>query len=183
MDRTETCLCLCMIGPSCINMDICYVLCTQGSLLLCRYLSPVFSEFHQKLHMISTTSNSYSFWKMHSNFMLFCSLGRQLCLTYIIKKNIPVLGISVWTQWLEHWNSYLSQQHNMDWLLSLLLTRFHNNKLSASIDFPGSSEVNVSDCSAGDLDLIPGLGSSPGEGNGTPLQCSCLENPMDGGAW
>ena len=37
--------------------------------------------------------------------------------------------------------------------------------------------------SAGDAALIPGLGRSPGEGNGTPLQCSCLENPMDRGAW
>ena len=36
---------------------------------------------------------------------------------------------------------------------------------------------------AGDLGLIPGLGRSPGEGNGNPLQYSCLENPMDGGAW
>ena len=36
---------------------------------------------------------------------------------------------------------------------------------------------------AGDLGLIPGLGRSPGEGNGYPLQCSCLENPMDRGAW
>jgi len=35
----------------------------------------------------------------------------------------------------------------------------------------------------GNLGLIPGLGRSPGEGNGTPLQYSCLENPMDGGAW
>jgi len=35
---------------------------------------------------------------------------------------------------------------------------------------------------AGDLGLIPGLGRSPGEGNGNPLQYSCLENPMDGGA-
>ena len=38
-------------------------------------------------------------------------------------------------------------------------------------------------CSAGDLGLIPGSGRSPGEGNGNPLQYSCLENPMDGGAW
>ena len=38
-------------------------------------------------------------------------------------------------------------------------------------------------CNAGDLGLIPGLGGSPGEGNGNPLQYSCLENPMDGGAW
>ena len=35
----------------------------------------------------------------------------------------------------------------------------------------------------GDPGSIPGLGRSPGEGNGTPLQYSCLENPMDGGAW
>ena len=34
-----------------------------------------------------------------------------------------------------------------------------------------------------DRGSIPGLGRSPGEGNGNPLQCSCLENPMDGGAW
>ena len=38
-------------------------------------------------------------------------------------------------------------------------------------------------CNAGDLGLIPGLGRSPGEGNGNPLQYSCLENPMGGGAW
>ena len=38
-------------------------------------------------------------------------------------------------------------------------------------------------CNAGDLDLIPGLGRSPVEGNGNPLQYSCLEHPMDGGAW
>ena len=36
---------------------------------------------------------------------------------------------------------------------------------------------------AGDVSLIPGLGRSPGEGNGNPLQYSCLENPMDRGAW
>jgi len=35
----------------------------------------------------------------------------------------------------------------------------------------------------GDVGLIPGTGRSPGEGNGNPLQCSCLENPMDRGAW
>ena len=49
--------------------------------------------------------------------------------------------------------------------------------------FPGGSEVKASACNAGDLDSIPGLGRSPGEGNGNPLQYSCLENPMDGGAW
>ena len=41
----------------------------------------------------------------------------------------------------------------------------------------------MSACSVGDLGSIPGLGRSPGEGNGNPLQYSCLENPMDRGAW
>ena len=49
--------------------------------------------------------------------------------------------------------------------------------------FPGGSEVKESACNAGDLGLIPGSGRSPGEGNGNTLQYSCLENPMDGGAW
>ena len=49
--------------------------------------------------------------------------------------------------------------------------------------FPGGSEVKASAFNAGDLGLIPGSGKSPGEGNGNPLQYSCLENPMDGGAW
>ena len=41
----------------------------------------------------------------------------------------------------------------------------------------------MSACNAGDLGSIPGSGRSPGEGNGNPLQYSCLENPMDGGDW
>ena len=49
--------------------------------------------------------------------------------------------------------------------------------------FPGGSEVKTSACNVGDLGLIPGSGRSPGEGNGNPLQYSCLEKPMDGGAW
>ena len=49
--------------------------------------------------------------------------------------------------------------------------------------FPGGSEGKESACNPGDLGSIPGSGRSPGEGNGNPLQYSCLENPMDGGAW
>ena len=51
------------------------------------------------------------------------------------------------------------------------------------IDFPGGSDGKVSAYNVGDLGLIPGLGRSPGEGNGNPLQYSCLETPMDGRAW
>jgi len=49
--------------------------------------------------------------------------------------------------------------------------------------FPGGSEVKPSARNAGDLGSIPGSGRSPGEGNGNPLQYSCLENLMDGGGW
>ena len=51
------------------------------------------------------------------------------------------------------------------------------------LGFPGGTDGKESIYNAGDLDLIPGLGRSSGEGNGSPLQYSCLENPMDGGAW
>ena len=50
-------------------------------------------------------------------------------------------------------------------------------------DFPDGSDGKASAYNAGDLGSIPGLGRFPGEGNGNPLQYSCLENPMDGGAW
>ena len=50
-------------------------------------------------------------------------------------------------------------------------------------NFPGGSEGKASAYNAGDPGSIPGSGRSSGEGNGNPLQYSCLENPMDGGAW
>ena len=50
------------------------------------------------------------------------------------------------------------------------------------MSFPFGSDGKVSACNAGDLGLIPGLGRLTGEGNGNPLQYSCLENPTDGGA-
>ena len=51
------------------------------------------------------------------------------------------------------------------------------------LGFPGDSDGKESACHAGDPDLIPELGRSPGGGNGNPFQYSCLENPMDRGAW
>ena len=58
-----------------------------------------------------------------------------------------------------------------------------SSNLNGLKGFPDGSEVKASARNAGDLGSIPGLGRSPGEGNGNPLQYSCLENPMDGGAW
>ena len=52
-----------------------------------------------------------------------------------------------------------------------------------SKDFPGGSEGKVFVYNVGDQGSIPGLGRSPGEGNGNPLQYYCLGDPMDRGAW
>ena len=62
----------------------------------------------------------------------------------------------------------------------VLLENLHS--MSCSGGFPGRSEVKVSASNAGDPGSIPGSGRSPGEGNGNPLQYSCMENPMDGEA-
>ena len=62
----------------------------------------------------------------------------------------------------------------------MLFRSIRKNKL---LSFPCGSAGKESVCNAGDLGLIPGLGRSPGEGNGNPLQYSCLENPMDRETW
>ena len=69
------------------------------------------------------------------------------------------------------------------------MTKYHrlcglnNRNLSAHRGFPGGSDGEESACNAENPDLIPGSGRSSGVGNGYPLQYSCLENPMDKGAW
>ena len=55
--------------------------------------------------------------------------------------------------------------------------------MKSSMGFPDGSEVKVFACKVGNPGSIPGSGRCPGEGNGNPLQYSCLENPMDEGAW
>ena len=76
-------------------------------------------------------------------------------------------------------------------LVSCYLAEFINSSsfclaslgLSIVSGFPGSSDSKESACNVGDKGSISGSGISAGEGNGNPLQYSCLENPMDGGAW
>ena len=57
------------------------------------------------------------------------------------------------------------------------------NQVGLISELPGGSEGKQSVCSVGDASSIPGLGRSPEEGNGNPLQYSCLENPMERGVW
>ena len=72
--------------------------------------------------------------------------------------------------------SLLSISHICTWLLEKTIAL-------TILDFPGSSDGKVSAYNAGDPGSIPRLGRSSGEGNGNPLQYSCLENPMDGRVW
>ena len=60
---------------------------------------------------------------------------------------------------------------------------FRLRKRLCHVGFPGSSDGKEFAPSAGNLGLIPGLGRSPGEGSGNPLQYSCLGNSMDRRAW
>ena len=55
--------------------------------------------------------------------------------------------------------------------------------MQSETGFPGGLDGKESACNAGDPGSIPRSGRTPGEGNGYPLQCSCLENPIDRGAW
>ena len=97
------------------------------------------------------------------------------------------------------WMYYLINSHNCLMNEKVLYTSprppFFNKETEAKKDlgsyltvqgllgFPSGSDHKESACNAGDSGSIPGLGRSPGEENGKPLQCSFLENPMDRGAW
>ena len=64
-----------------------------------------------------------------------------------------------------------------------LMMMININIYTLTRGFPGGSDGKASACNAGEPGSIPGLGRSPGGGNGNPHQYSCLENPMDTGAW
>ena len=82
----------------------------------------------------------------------------------------------------EHSNTI--QLNSLPFYKRIILLPVSNNMFLISIwGFPGSSVGKESVCNAGDMALIPGLGRSPGEGIGYPLQYSYLENSMDRGAW
>ena len=72
---------------------------------------------------------------------------------------------------------------NMFWGKSLWPCDFTCDHVKFPCDFPGGSEGKASACDAGDSGFIPGSGRSSVEGNGNPLQYSCLENPMDRRLW
>ena len=68
-------------------------------------------------------------------------------------------------------------------VLGYVIESQSKSTLLCPLGFPGGSVVKNPPANEGDMGSIPGLGRSPGEGNGNPLQYSCLGNPMDRGAW
>ena len=80
------------------------------------------------------------------------------------------------------WAAIYGVAQNWTWLKWLSSSSSRQSE-SIILWFPGGSDDKASACHAADLSSIPGLGRSSGEGNGNPLQYSCLENPMDRGAW
>ena len=91
------------------------------------------------------------------------------------EESTTVLSYSSW------WTGETDRGNVSRWsFLAWFIDLPSNNQKSG---FPGGSDSKESACNVGDSGSIPGSGRSPGEGNGNTLQCSCLENPMDGGAW
>ena len=92
-----------------------------------------------------------------------------------------------------YWNqakSYVWKESSPDTIrlslsmyISLSLFEIPGSEFRPNLDFPGVSDDKVSAYNVGDLGSIPGSGRSPGEEKDNPLQCSCLENAMDRGAW
>ena len=90
------------------------------------------------------------------------------------------------TMWLTHSSpGYISQKKRITliWKDTWILIFTADCLQLPKYGLLGGSDGKASAYNVGDLGLIPGSGRSPGEGNGNPLQCSCLENPMDQGAW
>ena len=112
---------------------------------------------------------------------------------------IYLLGIDIWREESTvsplylHIHEFNQRMENI-WKKKILWSSrkqtwiFHSSSiiyiaLTLYLGFPGGTDSKESDCSAWDMGLIPGSGRSPGEGSGHPFQDSCLENPMDRGAW
>ena len=110
-------------------------------------------------------------------------VGQSLSLTwYEIFTLLPLnLNIMIWKIVCLQWRLYIIVSSLDFYYIMKHIVR--NYVYVPHQGFPGGSEVKASAWNAGYQGSIPGLGRSPGEGNGNPLQYSCLKNPMEGGAW
>ena len=107
----------------------------------------------------------------------------------VVSESWSSISVSVWIMELIFKGYVFKVSHSGDWRNELFLIFFFFFKdevlmgLLHSKGFPGGSVSKKSACNVGEPCSIPGSERSPGEGNGNPLQYSCLENSMDRGAW
>ena len=122
-------------------------------------------------HLIFFQSSLFQWMVLIQAWIQFCKWELFLSLLSLLTSNLtPVMAISLITViFTEHLHNI---KHCSGYFTSL------NSQY-----FPGSSDSKAPAYNVGDPGSIPGLGRSSGEGNGNPLQYSCLEHPMDGGAW
>ena len=151
------------------------------------------------LHYLPEFAQTHVHWVSDSHIHLILCHPLLLLLSIFASIRVFSSELTLHIRWPKYWSFSFSISPSSDYsglislridcLISLLskgLSRvFPSTSLKASILWclPGGSEVKASAWNAGDLGSIPGSGRSPGEGNGNPLQYSCLENPMERGAW
>ena len=111
-------------------------------------------------------------WKLQQEMMVQCCL-KSIGQARIIETQARFLSYSLESEsFYKRKSQGLLLRPAANWMRPITL-----------LGLPGGSDGKESACNAGDPGLMPELGRSTGEGNGNPLQYSCLENPMDRGAW
>ena len=106
-------------------------------------------------------------WVEYETLLLrYFKISRQTSLVAQLLKNLPAMKEAL--VWFLGWEDPLRRDRPPTLVF---------------LGFPGGSDGKEFACKTGDLGSIPGLGTSPGGGHGNPLHYSCLENPMDRGAW
>ena len=121
------------------------------------------------------------------DFNLVADLNCFYCYTNS-KNNAEKCPLNTFKQrYFSLYKDYNSEVNNAKHTKHLSINKWNKGRnllgIGSERDFPGGSDGKASVYNAGDWGSIPGLGRSPGEGNGNPLQDYCLENPMDRGAW
>ena len=149
-------------------------------------------------HKESDTTELHS--HLASSGLTFTSYAAEFCSWHTMKSKGNVKGQNIWNSFknqgqfsmcLIHrvyyhtWHKWFSQYIAGPWTIRVwtLGVQLYMVFFFFLKGFPHSSVIKESACNAGDLGSIPGMGRSPGEGNGSPLQYSCRENLIDRGAW
>ena len=116
-------------------------------------------------------------WNRHRYFLYFCFF--RFLKNSVLPKKIRTKN-SCWCENTAHNLTNNLKSHPFFFLNGYLCIPGASLLAQSVKNLPAVQEIT---CSAGDLGSTPGSGRSPGEGNGNPLQYSCLENPTDRGAW